>query len=343
MKNFFILIFIVGTIIIGGKIYISNLANKKNQIATVYEFSSGTSLKTLAKDLEDKGVISSSFWFCMWVKLNSDYSKYQAGTYKFENSSFMDVDELLKTGKTYSPILLSVTIPEGFTVKKIIARLEALDIGSKKELEELVKNKEFLKSKGISGPSVEGYLYPSTYVYRHKPTGKEVLSQMIDTFWSKLPEDYEAQVLKKGLSLYQAVIFASLIEQETFGESEMNKVSEVIWNRLKKNEPLGIDSSIIYGIEKYRGDIKAKDLKNKKNPYNTRVHRGLPPTAIGSPSIEALKSVLSPTSEGYFFFVQDTQDPSRHIFTSTLKEHNKYVKKLVKETSNGRVLKRDKK
>ena len=343
MRNILILAILIGTAWIGGRLYISNRAAESVKADEVYEFSSGTSLKTLSLDLEQKGLISSSFWFSLWVKLYSDYSRYQAGTYKFENPSFKSIDESLKSGKTYNPILVTVTIPEGFTVKKTILRLEALGLGTREELEKLVKDRNFLKSKGIQGPSLEGYLYPSTYIYRSRPTGKEVITQMIDTFWSKLPSDYESRVLKKGLSLYQAIIFASLIEQETFGVEEMNKVSEVIWNRLNKKEPLGIDSSVIYGIEKYDGNIKAKDLKNKKNPYNTRVHRGLPPTAIGSPSLDALLSVLTPTNEGYFFFVQDTKDPTKHIFTSTLQEHNKHVKKLVKETTNGKVLKRVKK
>ncbi len=343
MKNLIIFIIILGTLWIGIKLFISQKASEVQQVEQVFEFPSGTTLSTLSSNLEKAGLISSSFWFSWWVKTNSDYSRYQAGTYKFINPNFKDIDETLKSGNTYNPVVLTVVIPEGFTVKKTIARLEALGVGTKKELEKLVVDKKFLKSKGIKGSSLEGYLYPSTYIYRSKPTASQVISQMIDTFWSKLPSDYEKRVEQKGLSLYQAIIFASLIEQETFGPEEMNKVSEVIWNRLNKKEPLGIDSSVIYGIERYDGNIKAKDLKNKKNPYNTRVHRGLPPTAIGSPSVDALLAVLTPSNEGYFFFVQDTKDPTKHIFTTNLKEHNKHVKKLVKETTNGKVLRRDKK
>ena len=121
----------------------------------------------------------------------------------------------------------------------------------------------------------------------------------------------------------------------------MPMVSEVIWNRLKRGETLGIDAAVIYGIQNYDGNIRVKHLKDKKNLYNTRVHRGLPPTPIASPSVAALKSVLTPTHEGYYYFVVDTENPRRHIFTKTLKEHNKLVKKLVEKTSKGKVLKRN--
>lgn len=93
--------------------------------------------------------------------------------------------------------------------------------------------------------------------------------------------------------------------------------------------PLGIDAAIIYGIKGWDGDLKTAHLRDRKNLYNLRLHRGLPPGPICSPSKAALQAVLSPASDGYYYYVLLPGNGSRHHFSKTLKEHNFFVKKLV--------------
>ena len=107
-------------------------------------------------------------------------------------------------------------------------------------------------------------------------------------------------------------------------------IAEVIQSRLKNGEPLGIDAAIIYGIPDYDGDIKWKDLKNANNPYNTRLHRGLPPTPIGAASRSSLEAILNPTKLGYYYYMLDSADHTRHVFSTTLGEHNALVNKFLK-------------
>ena len=107
-------------------------------------------------------------------------------------------------------------------------------------------------------------------------------------------------------------------------------IAEVILNRLTNGYHLGIDASVIYGIKDFDGDLKTSDLKDASNLYNTRVHRGLPPTAICSFSLSALLSILTPSKNGYYYYVARPGDKKkRHYFSKTLREHRKYVKKLV--------------
>ena len=153
-------------------------------------------------------------------------------------------------------------------------------------------------------------------------------------FWEQLPTGYESAVREKGLSLNQAVTFASLIELETPQPLEKPLISEVIWRRLGAKMPLGIDAAIIYGISDYRGNISAKHLKDASNPYNTRMHVGLPPTPIGSPARESLLAVLFPSAEGNYYFVVDSQQPGRHVFSKNFAEHSKKVKSLVQVQRN---------
>lgn len=299
----------------------------------IIDFLRGTTMIQLAGILESQAVVNSSIKFFTWVRFFSDYKKFQAGLYRFEkNVSPIDIITRITNGKIYEPIILQFTIPEGFTTWQFRDRIIAKGIGTKKEVDRLLKDAKLLASLKIPANSFEGYIYPATYSFVKNISPRTAIQHAVETFWEKLPPNYEAMVEKQGLTLNEAVIFASLIELETQHDDEKHQVSEVIWRRLKRKEPLAIDAAIIYGIKDYAGDIRWKHLKDTKNPYNTRIHPGLPPTAIGSPSSSSLKAVLHPSNKGYYYYVLDIESKSRHHFSKTLAEHNKYVKKLIKAT-----------
>lgn len=302
----------------------------------IITFAKGTSLQGLSSVLAREEVVDSAVFFRLWVRFFQPYQKFQAGTYKFEGEiSPEDIAQTIMAGKIYEPIVLQYTIPEGFTLKQIAERLEAKGVGSKKAILDLTVRKSFLKAKKIKAPSLEGYIYPATYNFFEKPTAQMALERGIEVFWQNVPKNYESDVARLGLTFHQAVTFASLIELETVYDDEKPMVSEVIWNRLKDKIPLAIDAAIIYGIKDYAGDIRSKDLKDKSNPYNTRLHQGLPPTPIGSPSVSSLKAVLTPTQKGYYYYVLRSDGSQRHNFTKTLEEHQKFVRDLVRSLKKG--------
>jgi len=297
------------------------------------EFKPATSLKGLSKELYKKNLISNERLFSFWVRTFSDYRLYQAGLYRFsEGTSPKTIAQSLTQGDIFHPVVLKFTIPEGFTYQKFSERLIKLGVGSMSEFKKLYRNKELLKKLKISSPSLEGYIYPATYQFTKEMTAKEVIEFSIKTFWEKLPPEYEENSRKMRLSLHKAVTFASLIELETNIDEERNKVSEVIWSRLKNGEPLAIDASLIFGIHDYKGDLKWKHLSDRTNRYNTRIHKGLPPSPIGSPSLLSLKAVLNPTNQGYYYYVVNSDDMTTHHFSKTLKEHNRHVRKLVERS-----------
>ena len=298
----------------------------------IVEFPRGTSLKVLSGTLAQQKLVSHPQLFELWVKYFSDYSRFQAGRYRFESEvSPRQIAELLMSGETYNPVVLEFTIPEGFTLRAIVDRLVGLGVGTREEFDTLLADERFRKELGVNASSLEGYLYPATYSFIEFPTPNDAISKPVETFWKRLPDNYQQQVEKMGITLQDAVTIASLIELETPHPEEMANVSEVIWRRLKANMALAIDAALIYGIEDYRGNISREHLKDSKNPYNTRIHPGLPPTPIGSPSRAALEAVLEPSDEGYYYYVLDLSRGSRHRFSKTLKEHNTYVRELVRE------------
>ena len=298
--------------------------------AVIVDFPRGTSLRQLSVELRDHGLIDRSVFFQLWIRFFGDFRKFQAGMYRFEGpTSPLVIASKIIRGDNYVPVVLEVAVPEGFTLTEFIARLAAKGVGKSEDLWRLAKSPEFLKLHGITGTSAEGYIYPATYQFTEFPTPEQVFGEAIDAFWKKLPENFEARAVARGLTLQQSVTFASLIEAETAEPSERPFISEVIWRRLQAREPLAIDASIIYGIAGYNGNLTRENLQDSSNPYNTRVRAGLPPGPICSPASASLEAVLTPSDFGYYYYVLDPQSEKKHHFSKTAEEHNLWVRKLV--------------
>ncbi len=292
----------------------------------------GVTLKQLSHIFEDQQLVSNALFFEYWVRLFSNYRNFQAGRYLFHSPlSPRDVATTIIKGEIYQPVVYSLTVPEGYTVAQVRERLLADNITSEEEFHRLNTDKDFLKALRVPSTSLEGFLYPATYNFIVLPEAREVIKKMVRTFWKELPKDYLTDISEKELSLHDAVTFASLIERETGRPDERGAVSEVIWRRLKRGIPLAIDASLIYGIQDFDGNIRRKHLKDKGNPYNTRIHPGLPPSPICSPSKASLKAVLQPTDMGYMYYVVEDIQTRKHHFSKTLKEHNTYVRKFVRQ------------
>lgn len=292
-------------------------------------------LPQLSRSLVDATVTNDGNLFHWWIKFDGSYARFQAGTYVFTgNVSPVLIRDKMIRGEIHVPNVLQVTIPEGFTLRMLNERIATKGIGQVAELNILVRDRKFLKELGVESSSLEGYTYPATYNFEKLPTPREFYGRVVRRFFERLPADYVKLATQKGLTLNQAVTFASLIELETMQEAEKPIIAEVIWRRLKKGDTLGIDASVIYGIPNYKGDIKWEHLKDTKNVYNTRIHRGLPPTAIGAVSRSSLEAVLNPTDLGYYYYMLDADDRTRHVFSRTGAEHNIQVQKFLRAQKN---------
>jgi UPF0755 protein len=344
LKAVTLLVVVAGIAGIFAFVRLLSWADKPQKLAVpaIVEFPEGTALGKLATTLQDNGVVSDSLSFRILVKIRGKYPQFQAGTYLFENEVTPEgVISKMTSGDVHRPIVAQFTIPEGFNLGQIAARMEAQRIGSKEGILKLAYDGAFIAGLGIKAPSLEGYLYPATYTYHAMPTPEQVLTEMVTTFFKHLPARYEEQVNQLGLSLHEAVVFASLIQMETLHDDERPMVSEVIWNRLKDGAPLGIDAALIYGIKGYRGDLTWKHLKDDKNPYNTRIHKGLPPGPIGAPATESLEAVLNPTKKGYYFYVLKMNGEKKHHFSRSLSEHNHHVRLLLNDSKKSKNGNRD--
>lgn len=320
---------------VGGYFYLDHWSQQTIALVdpVVVEFPSGTGLTALAHRLETSRVVDNGLKFRLWVRISGKFRKFQAGNYRFEGDvSPINVIAAIIEGKTYVPVVLSITVKEAESLHQLIPDLVKEQLGTERDLWALARDPKFLSTLKVPSTSLEGFIYPATYPFTKMPTAAEFFTFAVETFWKRLPADYDARAKALGLNLKQAVTLASLIEAESAHEDEKVLISEVIWARLKDRTPLGIDAALIYGIPNYDGDIRSKDLVDRSNPYNTRIYAGLPPTPIGSPSTGALAAALTPASFGNRFFVLIPDGSRRHHFSRTFAEHRKHVQELVKAT-----------
>ena len=287
----------------------------------------GSGLRAVAADLEERGLIRSRHLFVLWAMLKGGTRDIKAGEYSLNRSlPPVRIFHILASGavKTYP-----VTIPEGLTAEQIADILAKKNLVEKGEFMSIVGDKTLVASYHIDGPSLEGYLYPDTYLISRDMGAKGLIDLMVNRFWhvyNSLIRDRKSAA--GGLSqLREIVTLASIVEKETGLAEERPIIASVFLNRLKKRMRLESDPTVIYGLKDFDGNLKREDLRTP-SPYNTYIHHGLPPGPIANPGRESLSAVIDPVKTDYLYFV--SKSDGSHYFSTTLKEHNRAVARYQK-------------
>lgn len=279
----------------------------------------GSSFRMIADKLEKAGVVRDADSFSFAARILGAYKKVKAGEYEFTtNMTPMEVLEYIVKGKIKRYL---VTVPEGYNIIEIASALEEAGLVQRQVFIARALDPGLVKSLGLSGPTLEGYLFPDTYAFNKGMSADEMIARMVERFRQVFSE-FEFEVEKSGMSMRKIVTLASIIEKETGAPSERNLVSAVFHNRLKKGIRLQSDPTVIYGIPAFDGNIKKQHL-TMKSPYNTYVNFGLPPGPIANPGKDSISAALRPAKADYLYFV--SRNDGTHQFSRSLKEHNKAV------------------
>ncbi|MBI1309174.1 MAG: endolytic transglycosylase MltG [Proteobacteria bacterium] len=266
----------------------------------------GSGSATIAAQLEKAGVIGDARLFKVAVRVMGLANTLKAGEYVFgPGVSLRTAVNKLAIGDTANR---TVTIPEGWTVKEALARLQASDA--------LVG--------GVKRPE-EGMLFPDTYTFSYGATRQSVL----DAMGARMQKELDAAWLGRDTTLpynteQDLLTMASIVQKEAANDGEMPQIAAVFVNRLNQHMRLQSDPTVIYGAAAFDGDIKRKDLQDA-NPFNTYQYAGLPPTPIANPGLAALQAAAHPAVSDALFFVA-LPDRSGHSFSRTYGEHEKNVK-----------------
>ncbi len=276
----------------------------------------GVSFSSIASIFKEKGIITDEQVFIITGKILGIEKKARAGYYLItRDMTGIDVIKKLLEGRVIEYIL---TVVEGDSLYEIADKLGNINPRFQDDIWKFAYNREFLESLNIQSPSLEGYLFPSTY---HIPKGmniEEILTMMVKKFWQVYNEKLMKKTEEMGWTVNKLLTLASIIEKEAKVDDEKPLISAVYHNRLKLGMPLQADPTAIYGIKRFKDGVTKKDLKNK-TPYNTYIIRGLPPGPIASPGLKSILAALYPAKVSYLYFV--SRGDGTHEFSSNYKAH----------------------
>ena len=295
-------------------------------------FSRGTSLQAIGLRLQQEGVVASSLLFVWTARLSGKQHGLKAGEYTFaKRASLTRVLGQMRRGET---LRYSVTVPEGLTVRQI---------------EQLLTQTLHVKGDLAVLPQ-EGALLPDTYAYRRGESVEKIVERMrraMERYVSRAWRDRSVHPLARRFlkSERDVVIFASLVERETGNPSERGRIAGVFYNRLQRGMKLQTDPTLVYWESKKLG-VLGRGLRRSEllrdHPYNTYVHKGLPPSPIANPGRLSIDATLHPLENDDIYFVAD--GTGGHRFASTLAEHARNVALWRKvEAQRRRSKKQDKK
>lgn len=326
MKKYLILFFIILlSCAIGMVSYFLFFPTLTQPDGTIYYVSPGTTKTKLFADLQQQHIIKQPVLFTLYGYFQSN-AHLKAGEYFFPQ------------GSTIISIWRQITEGSGFVYRRFVI----VPGWSFKQLREALAHAEHLKHTSVyltdqqimtylGRPDLqpEGEFLPETYYYTRGISDLIILKNAFAMMQTKLHETWSHRNPDLPYQTeYQALVAASLIEKEAFLRTELPVIAGVLVNRLKKDMLLQFDPTVIYGAgARYNGKIYKKDLLDN-NPFNTYVHKGLPPTPIAMPSMAAIVAVMHPAQHNYFYFV--AKGNGSHQFSYTLVEHTQAVQMVKK-------------
>lgn len=313
---------VVGATVLVRRAYFDRLnpVSSTVQEAKLVTIEKGSSVDQIAKMLEDAGLIRSAWAFKLYVSSKEVRDSLQAGTYSFAPSqSVAQIVSQLTHGKIATNL---VTILPAQRLDQIRSTLISYGF-SESEVDAALNPDNHLANPALvdkpDGANLEGYIYPDSYEKTSATNPQEIIDQalgeMNDTLTPAMRQAFAAQ----GLSTYQAIIIASIVEKEVSTQSDRNQAAQVFIKRLHENMALGSDVTAYYGAI-----LAGQKLSTTyDSPYNTLIYKGLPPTPISNVSLSSLRAVADPADTDWLYFVAG-DDGVTH-FTRTLEEHNAAV------------------
>lgn len=287
----------------------------------------GVSASYVADKLHRERIIRNACYFKLLASLTHTATEIKVGSYKI--GPHLSIYQILQKMVRGEIVLKRITIPEGVTIVQISEILEREDLVSKQNFLKAVENYRVNIGEGINleEGKLEGFLYPDTYDFAPGTPEIRIIEEMIEHFQEIVLPEYKKAKGKQGLTLYQIIILASMIEKEAKLPEELPLISAVYHNRLRLGMLLECDATIQYILGKPKELLSYDDLKIE-SPYNTYIHEGLPLGPIGNPGLASIKAALYPEDVDYLYFV--VKGDGSHYFSSSYQEHLKAVEKYKK-------------
>ena len=282
------------------------------------QINTGDSLKTISSEFKEEGIIKSSSLLRFSISVLGGQNKIKAGVYKFEKPSNVWNVAYRLVNENYGYLPIKITFPEGINSSGILKNIEA-KIPDIKNSASYELDKQNLISK-------EGFLFPDTYFFPPNATLKIITDRMSDEYERKIKK-YRADIEKSGHTEKEIITMASILEEEVKSKEDKKMAADLLWRRIEKGMLLQVDSTIGYLNGKVSHELTKEDLSTN-SPYNTYKFKGLPPTPISNPGIDAIEAALFPTKNEYLFFLTDSL--GKTYFSKTYEEHLRFKRLYIR-------------
>lgn len=299
---------LIGLPLAGGYVYLRSVgvygSSDPGKVVQV-RIPKGAGTNTIGQILEDAGVITSATGFRLATYFDGGIEDVQAGQYELPTGlTARDALKALTQEGPLSERFVTVTFPEGAWLEDFAANLDDRTHLSGDRFLRLVENggvTSELLPEGVS--TLEGLLFPSTYQIIEKETERSVAERLVREMEEQLNEiGFAEKAEALGVTPYEALIVASMIEAEAAIDADRDKIARVIYNRIEQGIALGIDATVIYALGEHTQELTQSDLEID-SPYNTRKFAGMPPTPIGAPGRESLEAAVAPAEGEWLYYV----------------------------------------
>ncbi len=333
-----------GLVLLGGARAFEHFQNESrpDDIGKVYsiKISQDDTPDQIAKLLEDNGLINSKTYFTGRIRVVN--SELEPGSYRITKG--MTVGQIIDTitgnasdsgasgGKTSDNSTLSITVIEGWRTEQIADKL--VELGWNGDFDEFMdaarnypsENFDFLADRP-AGSSLEGYLFPDTYNFTPDSSANEIIESMLNNFDAKVPQEMRDRAVDMGLSLYQVLTFASLVEREAAVSEERPIIADIYEKRYTEGWRLDADPTVQYVLgtqAEWWPELSGDDLY-VDSPYNTYQTDGLPPGPIANPGYASIRAVLFPADSPYYYFFAKADGSGYHLFAATGDEQQQNI------------------
>jgi UPF0755 protein len=289
----------------------------------------GDSMTAAARKLAQAGVVRSEVAFALYAKVTGRAARVKPGDYAFKGGEAMpDVLTHLVNGDF---MVVTITIPEGITVRQIGERLAASGLLCENEFDTAARTGPIVSALGLGPLGAEGFLFPATYRFSPLANTDHILTAMLGRFFEVLTPEVEQRLFDLNLSAREMVTMASIIEKEAHSPDERPIIASVFYNRLRLGMPLQSDPTAQYNLS---GESeRAAAAVRIPSAFNTYEIAGLPPGPIANPGLPSMRAALYPAHTDYLYFV--ARNDGTHIFSRSFAEHQRAIAK-VKEMRGGK-------
>ncbi len=289
----------------------------------------GDSLKSVARELEQAGVVRSALVTRLYAQFAGLSSRIKPGDYAFRGGE--RIPEVMLHLVNGDSIFVAITVPEGLTLHQIAEKLEQSGLVCDSDFEQQASSGPAVKALGLGWTGAEGFLFPATYKFSPTAGAQRIVVMMLKRFFSIWTPAVEQARFDRGLTSREIVTLASIIEKEARVAGERPLIAGVFYNRLRLGMPLGSDPTAQYNREGIAE--RALIAVHTRSDFNTYEFAGLPPGPIANPGWSSINAALHPAHSDYLYFV--ARADGTHIFSHTLAEHERAIASLRKPASPG--------